>query len=64
MAKAGGIDPIDFGVVVIMNLTIGTFTPPFGINIFVGRAVFRTPLASIYPGRLPFILCAIACLRW
>ena len=41
MAKAAGIDPIHFGVVVIMNLSIGTFTPPFGINIFVGKAEGR-----------------------
>ena len=62
MAKAAGIDPIHFGVVVIMNLSIGTFTPPFGINIFVGQAVFKAPLSSIYPGLLPFIVCAIAAL--
>jgi len=62
MAKAAGIDPIHFGVVVIMNLSIGTFTPPFGINIFVGQAVFKAPLSSIYPGLVPFILCAIAAL--
>ena len=44
IAAAAGIDPIHFGVVVIMNLSIGTFTPPFGINIFVGQAVFKAPL--------------------
>jgi C4-dicarboxylate transporter, DctM subunit len=62
MAKAAGIDPIHFGVVVIMNLSIGTFTPPFGLNIFVGQAVFKAPLSSIYPGLVPFIVCAIAAL--
>jgi len=43
MAKAAGIDPIRFGVVVIMNLSIGTFTPPVAINLFVGQAVFTAP---------------------
>lgn len=62
MAKAAGIDPIHFGVVVIMNLSIGTFTPPFGLNIFVGQAVFKAPLSSIYPGLLPFIACALGAL--
>jgi C4-dicarboxylate transporter DctM subunit len=62
IAKAAGIDPIHFGVVVIMNLSIGTFTPPFGINIFVGQAVFKAPLSSIYPGLMPFIIAAIGAL--
>ena len=62
IALAAGIDPIHFGVVVIMNLSIGTFTPPFGINIFVGQAVFKAPLSSIYPGLMPFIVAAIGAL--
>ncbi len=62
IAKAAGIDPVHFGVVVIMNLSIGTFTPPFGLNIFVGQAVFKAPLSSIYPGLLPFIAAAIGAL--
>jgi C4-dicarboxylate transporter, DctM subunit len=62
IALAAGIDPVHFGVVVIMNLSIGTFTPPFGLNIFVGQAVFKAPLSSIYPGVLPFIVAAIGAL--
>jgi len=62
IAKAAGVDPVHFGVIVIMNLSIGTFTPPFGINIFVGQAVFGLPVSSIYPGLVPFIAAAIAAL--
>jgi C4-dicarboxylate transporter DctM subunit len=62
LTSAMGIDPVHFGVVMIMNLSIGTFTPPFGINIFVGQAVFKTPLSSIYPGLVPFIVAAVAAL--
>jgi C4-dicarboxylate transporter, DctM subunit len=62
IAMAAGVDPIHFGVILVMNLSIGTFTPPFGLNIFVGQAVFKAPLASIYPGLLPFIVAAIAAL--
>jgi C4-dicarboxylate transporter DctM subunit len=62
VAKAIGVDPVHFGVIVIMNLSIGTFTPPFGINIFVGQAVFKTPLSVIYPGLVPFIAAALAAL--
>lgn len=62
LAKALGVDPVHFGVIMVMNLSIGTFTPPFGINIFVGQAVFKAPLSSIYPGIAPFIAAAIAAL--
>ena len=62
IAAAAAIDPVHFGVIVVMNLSIGTFTPPFGINIFVGQAVFRAPLSSIYPGLVPFVLTAIGAL--
>ena len=62
VARAIDVDPIHFGVIVVMNLSIGTFTPPFGINIFVGQAVFKTPLSIIYPGLVPFIAAAIAAL--
>jgi C4-dicarboxylate transporter DctM subunit len=59
VAKSMGIDPIHFGVIVVMNLTIGTFTPPFGLNIFVCQALFKVPSSSLYPGLLPFIGLAI-----
>jgi C4-dicarboxylate transporter DctM subunit len=62
LARNAGVDPVHFGVVLVMNLSIGTFTPPFGINIFVGQAVFKAPLSSIYPGIAPFIAVAIAAL--
>jgi C4-dicarboxylate transporter, DctM subunit len=62
IAQAAGVDPVHFGVIVIMNLSIGTFTPPFGLNIFVGQAVFKAPLSSIYPGVMPFIAAALGAL--
>lgn len=62
IAMALGVDPVHFGVIVVMNLSLGTFTPPFGINIFVGQAVFQAPLASIYAGIAPFAAVAIAAL--
>jgi C4-dicarboxylate transporter, DctM subunit len=62
IATSAGVDPIHFGVILVMNLSIGTFTPPFGLNIFVGQAVFKAPLSSIYPGLVPFIAVAVAAL--
>jgi C4-dicarboxylate transporter DctM subunit len=59
MALAIGVDPIHFGIIMVVNLSIGTFTPPFGINIFVAQSIFNVPLSSIYVGLVPFIAVAI-----
>ena len=59
IAKQIGVDPIHFGVIVVMNLTIGTFTPPFGLNIFVFQALFKTPSRVLFPGLIPFVALAI-----
>lgn len=57
-----GIDPIHFGVIVVMNLTIGTFHPPFGLNIFVTQALFKTPSGVLYAGLVPFVTLAVIAL--
>ena len=62
IAAALGVDLVHFGIIVVMNLSIGTFTPPFGLNIFVGQAVFKVPLSSLYPGLIPFITISIGVL--
>jgi C4-dicarboxylate transporter, DctM subunit len=59
MALAIGVDPIHFGIIMVVNLSIGTFTPPFGINIFVAQSIFNVPLRAIYAGVTPFIAVAI-----
>jgi C4-dicarboxylate transporter DctM subunit len=59
MSLAIGVDPIHFGIIVVTNLSIGTFTPPFGVNIFVAQSIFDVPLRSIYAGLVPFIAVAI-----
>ena len=56
IVRAAGIDPIHFGIIMTANLSIGCFTPPFGINIFVAQAVFKQPVSVIYPGVAPFIV--------
>lgn len=55
IALAIGVDLIHFGIIMTVNLAIGMFTPPFGLNIFVTQALFKAPLTSIYPGLVPFI---------
>ena len=62
LVKALGIDPIHFGIVMTVNIAIGMFTPPFGLNIFVARSVLGVPLDTIYRGVLPFAVVQIAAL--
>jgi C4-dicarboxylate transporter DctM subunit len=62
VAASLGIDPIHFGVIVVMNLTIGTFHPPFGLNIFVCQALFKTPSRELYVGLVPFVVIAVLAL--
>ena len=45
-----------------MNLAIGMFTPPFGLNIFVTQALTGVLVSTIYPGLVPFIVITIAAL--
>lgn len=45
-----GIDPIHFGIVMTVNLSIGMFTPPFGLNIFVAQSVLNANVSDIYRG--------------
>lgn len=54
--KHVGIDPIHFGIVFTVNIAIGLFHPPFGINIFTAQAALKLPLETIYKGILPFIV--------
>ena len=56
LITAVGIDPVHFGIIVTVNLAIGLFTPPFGINIFVLQALSRINLLTIYKGTAPFFL--------
>ena len=62
IAMAIGVDLIHFGIIMTVNLAIGMFTPPFGLNIFVTQALFKVPLTSIYPGLVPFILVNLVAL--
>jgi C4-dicarboxylate transporter DctM subunit len=55
IVQAVGVHPIHFGIIMAVNLSIGMYTPPFGLNLFASQAVFETPLGNIYRGVLPFV---------
>lgn len=50
-----GIDPVHFGIVMTLNLAIGMYTPPFGLNIFMSQVIFKAPVSQIYRGIVPFV---------
>jgi C4-dicarboxylate transporter, DctM subunit len=57
-----GIDPIHFGLVMVVNLALGMITPPFGVNLFAACTVARISLDRIIPYLLPFVAVILACL--
>ena len=57
-----GIDPVHFGMVMVVNLALGMITPPFGVNLFAACTVARISLDRIIPHLIPFVLVIIACL--
>jgi tripartite ATP-independent transporter DctM subunit len=51
-----GIDPLHFGVVMVLNLMIGLLTPPFGVVLFVMAGVSRMPFERVVKATFPFLL--------
>ncbi|HKT18747.1 MAG TPA: TRAP transporter large permease [Stellaceae bacterium] len=51
-----GVNAIHFGIIVTVNLSLGMYTPPFGLNLFSSQAIFNAPLGRIYAGVLPFLV--------
>ena len=56
IVRGVGVNPIHFGIIVAVNLSLGMYTPPFGLNLFSSQAIFNAPLGRIYLGVLPFLL--------
>ncbi|MGD2033563.1 MAG: TRAP transporter large permease [Bacteroidales bacterium] len=54
-----GMDPIHFGIVLIMNLCVGLITPPVGTVLFVGCSVANVPIQSVIRPLLPMFLVMI-----
>lgn len=59
VATAYGIDPLHFGVVVCVNLTVGLITPPVGMTLFVTSNVGRIKLTDLYREIMPFVVVCL-----
>lgn len=57
-----GIDPIWFGVFLVILIELGQVTPPFGLNLFVVQSVNNAPYSEVVIGALPYYLLLVAAL--
>ncbi|MFN3295188.1 TRAP transporter large permease [Caldimonas sp.] len=57
-----GIDPVHFGIIMVVNLAMGMITPPLGVNLFAACTVARISLDQIIRHLLPFVLVILGCL--
>jgi len=57
-----GIDPVHFGLIMVVNLALGMITPPFGVNLFAACTVARISLDRIIKHLLPFVGVILVCL--
>lgn len=62
ITQAVGIDPVHFGVVVVLNLMIGLLTPPFGMLLFLMSGLTKLPMVVILKELVPYIIILVACL--
>ena len=62
IAVAAGIDPIHFGVILVVNLMIGGLTPPVGMLVYVVSGVTRLPAGTLFRAILPYLAALIVAL--
>jgi len=62
VAQHFGIDPVHFGLIMVVNLALGMITPPFGVNLFAACTVARISLDQMVKDLIPFVLVILACL--
>jgi C4-dicarboxylate transporter DctM subunit len=60
LAAAQGIDPVHFGIIMVVNLEIGYLTPPLGLNLIVAMTAFRESFWTICRAVVPFLLLMLA----
>lgn len=59
VAPQVGLDPIQLGVMMVVNLAVGLYTPPVGTTLFVSVAIERVPMGRVVTQLLPFYIAAL-----
>lgn len=62
IGQAIGIDPVQLGIIVAVNLSIGLFTPPIGTTLFISSSIARQPIGAVVRELWPFYLVAFSVL--
>ncbi len=62
IANAVGMDHIHFGIMMVVNLSIGLVTPPVGADLFVGCGMFNIPVSTLVRYALPFLVAFLVAL--
>lgn len=56
IVEAFGVDPVHFGIIMVVNLAIGFVTPPIGVNLFVASSLSQVPVMEIAKKAMPMII--------
>jgi tripartite ATP-independent transporter DctM subunit len=62
VAMRYGLDPVHFGMIMIVNLAMGMITPPFGVNLFAASDVGKVSLHRMVPYLVPLVCVVVLCL--
>jgi len=62
MLNMVGIDPIHFGVILVVTNEMALLTPPLGVNLFVSSRIAQVSVERISIGVLPFLAALLACI--
>jgi len=54
-----GMDPVHFGVMMVLNLTIGYITPPLGVNLFVASSIGKIQFEEVLKSVIPFFIVMV-----
>jgi len=62
LVQGVGVDPVHFGIIMVVNLAIGFVTPPMGINLFVASSMTGISVVTIAKNAIPFIIAFLIAL--
>jgi C4-dicarboxylate transporter DctM subunit len=57
-----GVDPLHFGVIIVLNLVVGLTTPPVGVCLFIACSIGKTKLESLFRAIVPFLAASLVVL--
>jgi len=60
IATQVGLDPVHFGIINLVNYSVGMITPPVGLNLFVAVTISQMSLVEVFKGCIPFLLIMLA----